>query len=148
MNRISAYRILGCALLGCTLQLASAAPYSVTCASPDSSFRSFLERFSVDRTFQNSRMVYPIVVRSGQPTEAALDIQLWGEGVVLDFKTPIFLSPKERVRFGLEQEITIASPRYAEVYVHKPDADSHEETFSFRKHGDCWYLEGLYATSL
>jgi len=128
--------------------LGNAAPIEARCTAPDTSFRAFLTAFGSTRSFQESRIVYPLVVRIGRPPSDAGTVEIWGQGAVRDLKSPAFRLTAERRRTGIEQRVTVATENYAEVFHFRPEADSYEIRYHFIKADGCWYLESYGDTSL
>ena len=118
------------------------------CVVPDKSFQSFLTRFSEDERFRSSRIIFPVVYRHGRHENGDLQAQLWDAERVKTLGAPLFMSRAQRTTRNVVQELPLVTKAYAEVYHHKREGDSYEITFSFRRVGGCWFLEGVHDTSL
>jgi hypothetical protein len=119
------------------------------CSVPDKSFESFLARFSENEHFRSGRIAFPVIYRHGRFENGDLQAQLWDAERVTALGTPpLFLSRTQRAARDVVQELPLVTKDYAEVYHRKREGDSYEVTFAFRRHGGCWFLEGLHDTSL
>jgi len=147
-HRSLAYSVALIASMTIALSAHAAEPYARSCASPDASLATVLARIAADRNFHDSRVLSPFVLRSGDGSEGDMSIELLGTGTVRSLPNPLFPSSEMRTSYGLTQTVTVQSPRYAEVYVEKPDTDRVRQLFQFRKLGECWYLEGMIDSSL
>lgn len=141
-------RLIALTIIGAAPLFAQAEPFDGDCKEDEKSFRAFLSKFTDDKAFQLKRIVFPLVARFGNPQVTTPTIELWGHGAIGDFKNPLILSRSERQRRGIEQRVTVATEAYSETYHFRPEADSYQILYLFRKYDGCWYLEGMHDTSL
>ena len=139
------FLFVGLALLA---SASAALAQGARCSVPDKSFESFLARFSENEQFRSGRIVFPMVYRHGRFENGDLQAQLWDAERVKALGTSLFMSRAQRTARDVVQELPIITKEYAEVYHYKRESDSYEVTFSFRRFGGCWFLEGLHDTSL
>lgn len=128
--------------------LSFGAPKDQVCPKEEEAFQPFLKRFAEDLAFRMKRIVFPLVVRYGEPRLGAPEVEVWGEGTITALKYPLILSRAQLKKEGLEQSITVSTTHYAEVYHQRAEADSYRRTYSFRKIETCWFLETIRDTSL
>ena len=136
--------LLAACCCGVALTMANgvlAVPYHVSCANPDDSFASFLKKFSADRSFQQMRMSYPLVIRS--TAEGYGSLQVLEQSTVAGLKAPVYSTAEEKQKGRLRTEFPVKTDTYVEIFEYLPDTDVTLLTYQFRKQGNCWYLEGV-----
>ena len=131
----------GCAAALIAAHDALAVPYHVSCARPDDSFASFLQKFSADRSFQQMRITYPLVIRS--TAEGYGSLQVLEQSTVAALKAPVYSTAEQKQKGRLRTEFPVNTANYVEVFEYLPDTDVTLLTYEFRKQGNCWYLEGV-----
>ena len=119
------------------------ASWSDACPGLDVSFSAFFEKFVEDREFQNLRIFYPLVIRDGIGFDQGLTVKALSEKSVRNLKYPLILKRKTQQEADIEEQITLSTERYVEVLLMQRETDRYVQTFQFRKHGDCWFLEGI-----
>ena len=107
------------ALLILLSSIASAATTEATlsCVKSDPSFKAFLSRFTNDIAFQRSRLVLPLVSRSGDYEMGSQKVELLSRSNIEKLKHPLIYSRAELKKLNLAQSVLLLQKdRYAEVY--------------------------------
>jgi len=84
-----------------------AAPKDQVCPKQEEAFEPFLKHFSEDAKFRSTRIVYPLVVRSGDLRLGPPEIEIWSESTVASLSHPLILSARALKKQALEQSITV-----------------------------------------
>src|SRR5262245_42992281 len=93
MSRLPRSLLLAGLLLGSTNDTLAARP---GCSKPDTSFQSFLSRFSEDVAFSSSRIVLPVVYRRGHFENGDPQVELWDAQRLQTLGSPLFMSRAQR----------------------------------------------------
>lgn len=120
----------------------------VQCTIPDQSFKTFLQRFEEDIEFQRSRLVLPLVSRSGEYTMANVLIELWDIEKIKALDYPLILSRQGRKTENVTESILLPTKRYTEVFHDgPPESDLYRRLYKFRSIDNCWFLEEVHDKS-
>jgi hypothetical protein len=122
----------------------------LSCVKIEQSFKAFLSRFTDDIAFQRSRLVLPLVSRSGDYEEGSLKVDLLSRSNIEKLKDPLIYSRAELKKLNLAQSILLLQKdRYAEVYqANAGEADDTRLLYKFRNVSGCWFLEETHDRSL
>lgn len=122
----------------------------LSCANSDSSFSTFLSRFTDDIAFQRSRLVLPLVSRYGDYEMSIQIVELLNRSEIMKLKDPLIYSRAELKNLNLEQSVLLLQKdRYAEVYqANAGEADDTRLLYKFRNVSGCWFLEETHDRSL
>jgi len=103
-----------------------------------SSFMDFLSRFSRDQQFRNERIVFPLRVVVGSPSEGQIK-QRWSENDIgSKFNPPI---PSQQLREqGVTQYVSWQSSTEVEVKQSIPESDSYIVIYRFKLRSGCWFM--------
>ncbi len=127
----------------------TAASAVVECSTPDRSFKAFLQRFEQDIKFQHSRLVLPLVFRSGDYTMTDVVIELVDLGKVEKLDYSLILSLQGRTAENVSESILLSTKRYVEVFHDgPPESDLYRMLYKFRNIEGCWFLEEVHDKSL
>ena len=121
------------------------------CKQPDSSFDDFLEQFSENKRFQESRYILPLVYRSGSYSLAndyGVSVELLSMEKIKSWKYSIFRSKPERIKEHIEQQIELKTEKYIELLQYLPNADADMVLYKFNEINGCWFLQELHDISL
>jgi hypothetical protein len=118
------------------------------CKVPDASFKTFLSRFEQELAFQYSRIIFPLVFRTGDYSMTEVEIKLLDLPKVKSEKDPWILSETARKAKGILETWPVLTPRYVEVFHKRPEADSYRVLYKFRRVEGCWYLEEIHDQGL
>lgn len=139
------FRLCLVAFLSVFCTLAAAHPVPTTspkCMAHDRSLPDFVSRFTNDVSFQRTRLVLPLVSRTGDNLVTEMTIELWSLADVKRLKFPLILSDKDRGKQDIEQSITqLPDKLSAQVFQGQREADSFLMTYKFSNFEGCWYLE-------
>ena len=120
----------------------------VSCIRPDPSFSKFLDAFSENQGFQRSRVLVPLLLRSGEYTLHGATIQILDAVEIENLAVPLFRSKRERKNISVYQSVLFVTERYAEVFHGRSRADFDQVLYKFRKIDRCWFLEEMHDLSL
>lgn len=120
----------------------------VQCPVPDRSFKAFLQRFEEDVEFQRSRLVLPLVSRSGEYTMTDALVELWDIEKIKKLDYPLILSRQSRKAEKVAEDFVLLTKRYAEVFHDgPPESDMYRMLYKFRHIDGCWFLEEVHDKS-
>ena len=120
----------------------------VQCPSHDQSFETFLQQFEEDIEFQRSRIVLPLVYRSGEYTMTNVMVELWNLEKIKKLDYPLILSRQGRKTEKVTEDIVLSTKRYVEVFHDgPPDSDLYRVLYKFRNIDGCWFLEEVHDKS-
>jgi len=121
------------------------------CQQPDKSFDDFLEQFSNNKNFQQSRYILPLVYRSGSYSLAndyGVTVELLNMEKIKSLNYSIFRSKSERIKENIEQQIELKTERYIELLHYLPNADADMVLYKFSEINGCWFLQEFHDISL
>lgn len=120
----------------------------VQCPTPDRSFKVFLQQFEKDIEFQRSRLVLPLVSRSGEYTMTDTLVELWDIEKIKKLDYPMILSRQGRKAEKVAEDVVLFTKRYAEVFHDgPPESDMYRMLYKFRHIDGCWFLEEVHDKS-
>lgn len=120
----------------------------VQCPAPDRSFKAFLQQFEEDIEFQRSRLVLPLVSRSGEYTMTNVLVEPRDIEKIKELDYPLMLSRQGRKIENVTESILLSTKRYAEVFHDgPPEYDLYRMLYKFRSINNSWFLEAVYDKS-
>lgn len=135
-------------LVAMLVALPTMASAVVQCPTSDRSFKAFLQRFEEDIEFQRSRLVLPLVSRSGEYTMTDVLVELWGIEKIRKLDYPLILSRQGKKTENVTESILLSTKRYAEVFHDgPPESDVYRMLYKFRNVDNCWFLEEVHDKS-
>jgi len=152
--RIFILIVVICLFTGCANQKVRSknTPFQgYACKQPDKSFDDFLEQFSANKSFQESRYILPLVYRSGSYSLAndyGVTVELLNMEKIKSLNYSIFRSESERVKEGIGQQIELKTERYVELLHYLPNADADMVLYKFKEINGCWFLQEFHDISL
>ena len=137
-----------CLLVTMLIVLPTVASAVMQCPTPDRSFKTFLQRFEEDIEFQRSRLVLPLVSRSGEYTMTDVLVELWDIEKIKKMDYPLILSRQGRKTEKVTEDIVLFTKRYAETFHDGPsESDMYRMLYKFRQIDGCWFLEEVHDKS-
>jgi hypothetical protein len=128
--------------------LPSVASAVMQCPKPDRSFKAFLQRFEEDIEFQRSRLVLPLVYRSGEYTMTNVLVELWDIEKIKKLDYPLILSKRGKKTENVTEAILLSTKRYTEIFHDGPSgSDLYRMLYKFRSIDSCWFLEEVHDKS-
>jgi hypothetical protein len=136
-------------LLAAILIILPTVAYAVVqCPTPDRSFKAFLQRFEEDIEFQRSRLVLPLVSRSGEYTMTNTLVELWDIEKIKKLSYPLILTRQGRKTEKVAEDVVLFTKRYVEVFHDgPPESDMYRMLYKFRNIEGCWFLEEVHDKS-
>lgn len=121
------------------------------CGSHDKNFESFLDRFKNDKTFQKSRIIYPLQLSSTQPDangKMAQEIKKLSLKEINDKSILIIRGRSEAAELmGGEGKLCEQGPKVkgnrATLIQHSCHTDVYGYTYDFVLRNGCWFLQGF-----
>ena len=114
----------------------------------DSEFEPFFKRFVEDSPFQQSRIVYPLVIRFGDYLSPNYLVRIVKKEQIKATFTPLIFSERERSEEQVSNTITKLIGDLVELRQEgPPEGDLYKTIYTFKKISGCWFLIEIHDKS-